>query len=419
MNTHNSLQTPTAANQRILSLDIIRGICLCGILFANLMSFTGFYSLNLLQITQLPWQDRTTLFFIDWLIEGKFYAMFSILFGIGFAVQWHRFLPQQQQFKNYWLRRMSILLIIGVMHLCFIWHGDILTLYSLLGFALLYFANLSQSRLLKIILLLFMLPILIHWVLVISAQHSFWSSLSVISQAVKVFWGYADVSLLQMRTSSNPTDVFYANLLSVIPRPMSYLQTGRIPEVFAYFLTGLFLARQYLLTENAPTNRTINLPILSGLLLLGLILSLIYAYIKAVTGTPFATNLIGFFQGVCYHVGAILLALAFMGFLFTIKIPNKILTKFALLGRCSLTVYLMQTSVCVFIFYGYGFALMGKVAFSSILAFALMILIVQYYFCKVWLNYFSQGPMEFIWRKLAYLTFNNTRYCAEKIRRPS
>ena len=161
---------PVSSNERLIQLDVLRGVCLCGILFANLMSFTGFYSLDFNAMQQLPAEDRVTLFTIDWLIEGKFYAMFSILFGIGFALQKHRFLNTEyinveKMFASFWLRRMSVLLFFGLLHILFVWHGDILTLYSLLGFSLLYFSQLSQVQLLRWICFLFLMPVFIHIIL--------------------------------------------------------------------------------------------------------------------------------------------------------------------------------------------------------------------------------------------------------------
>ncbi|WP_444996442.1 DUF418 domain-containing protein [Aliikangiella sp. IMCC44359] len=418
---------PIQPRDRLAQLDIIRGFCLCGILFANLVSFTGFYSLSLIEIQQLPFVDRATLFLIDWLVEGKFYAMFSILFGVGFALQHQKFSnidrnEIQTSFKNFWIRRMLALLLFGLLHIFFIWHGDILTLYSLLGLLLLSFSSLNQQNLRRWIYFLFSLPIVIHLILYLSNTHWFWSSFSQIVSELKTSLGYSNQTLLELRTSNRVQDVFFANIMSAIPRPMSYLQTGRIPEVLAYFLTGIYLAQQYLIQTHhkdsllqLPGNRTLLKYLVSGL-----IMSFGYAYIKAITGSPFSTSLLGVFQGVLYHIGAIFIALALLGYLFKpSQLSHSILKPLAVLGRCSLSNYLAQTSLCVILFYGYGLALMGQVAFTTILGFAVAILTIQYYVSAYWLKHFSQGPLELIWRKMAYTEHQHSPLHSSKNRRTS
>ena len=71
------------------------------------------------------------------------------------------------------------------------------------------------------------------------------------------------------------------------------------------------------------------------------------------------------------------------------------------LGKMSLTQYLVQTTLCVLLFYGYGLSLMGQVPFVSILFFGIAILFMQYFVGKYWLSTFSHGPIEWLWRRLS------------------
>lgn len=386
--------------------DVMRGFALCGILSANLMSFTGFYSLSLNEVQLLPVFDRLTLFLIDWLVEGKFYAIFSILFGAGFALQADHFSKTGKQFSSFWRRRMFILMCIGLMHMYLIWHGDILTLYSLLGFLLLLFIRKPNQQLLFWIGLLLVMPVFIHTLLFFSKNHWFWFTLSHFTHDLKVSLGYEHHSLLNLRTSSSPSDVFYANILSSIPRPMAYLQTGRPFQVFGQFLIGVYLARQFLIqTENKlslafPKPKVITLFFLSGLLM-----SFIYAIIKALSASPFLITPLGLFQGIVYHAGSTLLALGYIGLI--AKLHQKgylqwLSQKLAELGRMSLTHYLSQTTICVCLFYGYGLALMGKLPYVSIPLLTLLILFLQGLWGHYWLLKKSQGPMEWLWRKVSY-----------------
>jgi uncharacterized protein len=388
-------------NQRIAALDIMRGFALCGIIFANLMSFTGFYSLSLPQIEALAWWDRLVLFGIDFLIEGKFYSVFATLLGAGFAMQYARYQQKQQTIGRYWRRRMSVLLLIGLCHMYLIWHGDILTLYALLGMTLLLFIRLNNTQLLASIIILLILPLPIHMLLAMTSELGFWQLLSNVVLGLKQSLGYADMSLLQLRTSTNPIEVFWGNVFSAIPRSMSYLKTGRPFQVLGQFLLGIYLVRLYI-NNSAPLKPPGKKAIIA-LLGTGLILNLIYAYIKAITGSPFSLNSLGLFQGLVYHSGAMILALGYMALIYRLCQSGRALwlNKLALLGRMSLTMYLIQTSLCVLIFYGYGFSLMGKVPFVSIVIFGTSILLLQYRLGKWWLQHFNQGPMERLWRLAA------------------
>ena len=95
-------------------------------------------------------------------VDGKFYSIFSILFGIGFAVQYQRMIKDDRVFVPFFRRRMLGLLIIGIVHLFLIWLGDILTLYALVGFALIWFRHFSDKRLLIWTGVFLLMPV-IHW----------------------------------------------------------------------------------------------------------------------------------------------------------------------------------------------------------------------------------------------------------------
>lgn len=383
---------------RIIALDSMRGFALCGIIFANLVSFAGFYSLSLEQIQLLDWWDRSILFTIDFLIEGKFYSVFATLFGMGFALQYARFKAKHQAFKLFWVRRMLILMFIGLSHMYFIWHGDILTLYSLLGLCLLFFSNLNKTALLRWIVVLLTLPIAIQIILIATQQHLFWGILNDLVINLRHALGYQDISLLQMRTSEHPIDVFWANVLSALPRPMSYLKTGRYFQVFGQFLLGVYLVKLYL-QERAPLP---NVKTIAALLITGSVLNLAYAYIKAISGTPFSIDTLGLVQGIIYHLGCTIMALGYLALLYHLWQNKTVLLNLASLGRMALTVYLMQTSLCVVIFYGYGLGLMGQVPFYTIVVFGCGILFFQFMFVQIWFNQFRFGPVEYIWRRLGY-----------------
>lgn len=399
---------PTTKFERFEVIDALRGFALFGILFANLYSFIGYNTLTSQDILDLPILDKAMLFFIDWFIEGKFYSIFSILFGVGFALQAERFKHKGANFFTYWFRRMLILCCIGLLHMYCVWNGDILTLYSLLGLLLPLFLGHSNKALLRWIIVLLIMPMVMHAILYFTPESSFWGSLNRISTNLKAEWGYADLSLLEMRTSNVPIQVFDINVLVAIPRPMSYLMYGRYFHVLGLFLIGILLARNWL-----PRIRDNKIPVPKLVIWfggIGLIINFFYALIKSTHGWISGFSDIGFIMGIVYHSGATIFALAICMVVVKIWSSGKLSSVFrnlAILGRMALSNYIFQNVTAVLIFFGYGFALMGKVPYASLPLFAFGILLVQWLFSRIWLKRFKQGPLEYIWRKLTYYSIKS------------
>ena len=147
--------SPTRA--RIQALDVLRGVAVAGILFANVLVFFGLFVMPESRAVALPTAalDRVARFLGEVFVDGKFYSTFSLLFGFGFGLQLARggdaALPRFR-------RRLRILLAIGAVHAVLIWAGDILMLYALLGFTLPWFARKTNRELLRWTVILLAVP---------------------------------------------------------------------------------------------------------------------------------------------------------------------------------------------------------------------------------------------------------------------
>ncbi|MEL6533959.1 MAG: DUF418 domain-containing protein [Bacteroidota bacterium] len=394
---------PTTGQERLEVLDALRGFALFGILLANLYSFMGYNTLTSEEVIGLPFGDRGVLFFIDWFVEGKFYGIFSILFGVGFALQAERFRNSGAKFTAFWFRRMLVLCVIGLCHMYFVWNGDILTLYSLLGMLLPLFLPLSNRTLLRWVGLLLVIPLFIHGLIYLTPEAPFWGSMRRISQGLQSDWGLADRSLLEMRTSVSAREVMLVNILYAIPRAMSYLLSGRYFQVLGLFLIGMLVARVWL---PRIRHRDISVPKSAVILgIVGLVFSLAYAITKRVMGTPWELSEIGLMQALVYHVGSPSLALGIAMWLLSVWASGRAgwwFRNLAILGRMALTNYIFQNVTAVLLFFGYGLALMAVVPFVYLPLFAIGVLTAQWAFSRVWLSRFKQGPLETIWRKLSY-----------------
>lgn len=152
---------PVIGEDRIQLLDALRGFAVCGILLVNMPVFMGYYYLTPPQQATLPFAvaDKITMLLIHFFVEGKFYTIFSLLFGIGFAVQLLRAEEKGNSFLPHYLRRLSVLFLIGLAHLLLLWTGDILVAYALTGFVLLLFRRKSNRILLIWAVVLLWLPV--------------------------------------------------------------------------------------------------------------------------------------------------------------------------------------------------------------------------------------------------------------------
>lgn len=141
--------SPMVVAERIDAMDILRGLALVGILIMNIEWFNRALSNLGLQDTNLTGLDHTVGWLIRCFVEGKFYKLFALLFGMGFAVMLIRAKNANRPFGAWFSRRMLVLIAIGLLHMVFLWGGDILHDYGMAGLLLLGWITLLQKTSLK------------------------------------------------------------------------------------------------------------------------------------------------------------------------------------------------------------------------------------------------------------------------------
>src|SRR5271156_5809567 len=140
---------PVSLSERILFIDVLRGMALFGILAANMRAF--FAPLDAYGTIGLLFHSRVDVWaqgFIDLFIQGKFISIFSFLFGMGFAIQMSRAEARGARFMGFYPRRLLALALFGLIHGMLIWAGDVLLTYAVSGAILLLFRKRQQKTLL-------------------------------------------------------------------------------------------------------------------------------------------------------------------------------------------------------------------------------------------------------------------------------
>lgn len=385
----------TQGKDRIDTLDALRGLALFGILMANMLYWSGWEFMppgqrqSLAGVDGAVWQYR----FHHLLIDGKFYTIFSLLFGAGFALQIGRLQARGADGMRIYRRRVLVLLGIGVTHALLIWDGDILTLYALLGLLLPAFYGWSERRLLIAgALLIFIIPVL---------GIALFDALGFAPH--QYLYGLADAIVRGMGVDPATDKVLewfqrddfrgWAAWQGTgwIYAWATKIETWRIPKVLGIMLIGLVVGRR-LVTGSLLENRKLLWRVFAGGLVIGVPGSLAYALIPH-SGQGSLPSLIG----------TVPLALAYAaGFALLWARAKGVLGHLAPVGRMALTNYLTHSMIGLVFFYGIGFGLGGRLPPLQFYAIALLIFAGQMVSSRWWLDRHDQGPMEALWRRATY-----------------
>jgi uncharacterized protein len=406
--TTNHPDVPVPNKERIQYLDILRGIAILFILVANIQILSGVYFIPDAQkaVMKTASLDHVMEILAFIFVNGKFYSVFSILFGIGFALQYQRMNKDDKVFVPFFRKRMLGLLIIGSVHLFLIWLGDILTLYALLGFTLIWFRNFSDKRLLIWTIVLLLMPV-INWLAMFLTDNYYPGYFFRLHNelASKATTGFVDgenitrFSIRDYMAISSIQELLEVNLLMPLRRLGGLLWEGRIFKVLALFLLGIWAGRQ-ILDRNILSNTALLKKAIQWGLAIGLPLNLLRTWVEFsdLHGDlwPLAEFLLNAFA-----LTPLAMAYCAVVAIIVTRRPQW-LGWFAPVGRTALSNYLFQSLICIFIFYGVGLGYGGTLGYSEVVLMSLLLFGWQIIFSTLWLRYFRFGPVEWLWRQLTY-----------------
>lgn len=400
---------PVPQAERIQILDILRGFALFGILFVNMPLFNRpFQTIMFPADASAPWFDRAAEWLIHFLGEGKFYAMFSLLFGLGLTLLMGRVEGRGGRFVPLYLRRLLVLLGFGLIHAWLIWVGDILTIYALLGVVLLLFRRAKPRTLLIWAAVLIALPLLFLTAsagMVALAQTEPAAADQLAASFAQVGAGY----LADLERASRAYG--QGTFLEITAQRLRDSQSIGVTSLFALgfnvlamFLVGVYFGKREIF-RNLEANRPLFRKLLLWGMLVGLPLNALYATLimgLARYEPTWPLALATAAQG----IGAPLLSLGYASglvLLFGSPLWEARLKLLAPVGQMALTNYLLQSIICTLIFYNYGLGLFGKVGTALGILLTIVIYLLQIPFSHWWMRRFQYGPAEWLWRSLTYL----------------
>lgn len=399
--------SPILPAKRIATLDYLRGFALLGILMVNMLWMHSPVGLSLTDYAF--WEspaDRFSEFLIYFLFEGKFYPLFSFLFGYGFWLFLHK-ADQGKSLVGLYAWRLVVLILIGAAHIVLLWPGDILLFYGLLGLLLLPFQNKSNRSLLVWAGCLLLAPLLLlglaAWGFSFALNHP--EMAPTIQAAIEEQQGVF-VALIEKALRVYPSGSF-SEIVNIRLEEYSTLLTGAVimfyPNVLAFFLLGFYAARKGLLQQIE-----VHLPFFRKMavwgLAIGLLAGLGNAWLKMNSdlGMPTLESVAAMSLNA---LGGPLLSLAYISLLILLFRNGRwalLQNGLAAAGRMALTCYLMHSILSALLFHSYGLGLFGRVAIWQGVVLSLLIFGLQLPFSMWWLRNFHYGPFEWLWRSLTY-----------------
>jgi len=454
---------PVAESSRIDAIDVVRGFALLGIFLVNVGMHGdtfGLYFDPTPPAGSSP-ADQVVHYVVKVFCEGKFYPLFSLLFGIGLALQWQRARAAGRRLLGTGLRRLAVLGLFGLAHGLLLWYGDILFIYSIAGLLLLLLID-ARPRTLAIVgaCLMGVCALAGTGLGTLGALETLSREreAAAVAQVETDASGQADASdpaptpedaapapaashdeapdeadtgpktpieralavfqdPSQMQGVGGPlsspvwleaeTEAYrdgpYSQALFfrvvTFASMLVFCALGFWWNVAAMLLFGAALLKAGLFEErNANWHRRF---VVVGLLL-GIPFGLLYAFLPVIA-PPWVYMVAG---NVLAMVGGPLLSIGYLGAITLIVrsgAARAATSAIAKVGRMALTNYLMQTVISTGIFYHWGLGLFGETTKTERVGIVLTIYAAQIVFSVFWLRFFRFGPMEWLWRTLTYL----------------
>ena len=327
------------------------------------------------------WTDpasRATAFLLDVLVSEKFITLFSVLFGVGFAIQMERAARRGVTSLAFYWRRIAGLFLIGLIHGLFFWEGDILTTYAVFGLLLLPFRNRPQKTVLG-------------WAIGLQTL-MFVAALAAWLHGGKRIAAPDEVErLVALYSQGTWASIQYARVGNFMDRHVASLPLMLL-FIFPRFLFGLWLWRTSVLQDLSTCKA-----LLRRLCLCAIAVGIAGEAITALL----AHGDMGPLRTICVPVLACGYACGIVLFGLANPLP-RLHGALAAAGRTSLSNYLFQRILCTTLFYGYGFGFYGTVGPLAGMGITGLIFIAQLLLSAWWLRRFQHGPVEWAWRSFSY-----------------
>ena len=389
---------PVDERTRIREIDVIRGAALFGVVLMNLDAGTAwFVPATVLHGLGTARVDGVVQLLMDWLVSDKAQCLFGMLFGFGFAIFTDRVAARGQDAAVVYARRLGALLVFGAVHFVFLWWGDILHDYALVGFVLLLTKRLPDRALLVAgVGLVVLSDPLGNWVMSAVTHVDGRAARAAVRAAFhRTMW------------HALSTGDYRAYLTQGVPeRVRALYANGGAPRLWGtltgQFLLGAWIFRKRWLAETAAHAR-----LFTRVALVAMPVGLVLAGWMPVRGLILGAHAGhgGLLLGLVDSISRPVLAVGYAATLVVVAehgAGRRVFAGLAAFGRMALTNYVSQSLVYLFVCYGFGLDLFTRIGAAGDLAIAAAVTAGQVAASVWWLGRFRFGPLEWLWRSVTY-----------------
>jgi uncharacterized protein len=382
-----------SSSPRLHVVDALRGFAIVSIMLLHNLEHFDFYFIPPGQASWLIALNKgiwDTLFF---LFAGKSYAVFALLFGLTFFIQSDNQEKKGNDFRRRFAWRLLLLLGFGLINSAF-YQGDILTIYAILGFALIPVAKLSNKTVFWIAVILMFQPY--EWFNVVSGlQHP---ELKMINPASWAYFGKGEAYI----PGNSIVNTLIGNLTNGKTAVLLWSwEAGRFFQTISIFMLGMLAGRKGLFSSSIINYRFwIRTLIIAAVAFVPLFIVKI-GLPNWISSEAIRRPLITIMS--TWSNFAFMLVLVSVFFICYEKFSGRILNIFTSFGKMSMSNYIMQSILGSFIYYGFGLGLYKYTGATYCLFIGIGLAIIQGVFSNWWMKTHRQGPLETIWHKLTWI----------------
>lgn len=388
------MEQPTGKHARVEVADVLRGLAVMGIILLHSIEHFNFYSFpdTAGQSAWLAFTDKAVWDGLFFLLGGKAYAVFALLFGFSYFIQYDNQRMRGHDFRLRFCWRLILLFLIGNLNAMF-FTAEVLVLYSLVGFILPLTCKMKDKWIFILACILLIQPLPLYYTLRACFDPAF------VTPALPTgdLWG----ATFEVQSHGTFWETVRVNLWEGQLASLAWAwDNGRVFQTAALFLLGFLAGKRGLFLKE---NLKIWNKVLCGSLLAFFPLYGLGNMLPGFIDNPsIRTPLLLIISSLYKFAFMFLLVSAILFAYYRTRLQRR-LAQIVPYGRMSLTNYITQSIFGSLLFYNWGFGLHDDLGITASFLTGILLFILQFSFCRWWMAHHSHGPMEYLWKRATWL----------------
>lgn len=388
------MEQPTGKHARVEVADVLRGLAVMGIILLHSIEHFNFYSFpdTTRQSAWLTFTDKAVWDGLFFLLGGKAYAVFALLFGFSYFIQYDNQRMRGHDFRLRFCWRLILLFLIGNLNAMF-FTAEVLVLYSLVGFILPLTCKMKDKWIFVLACILLIQPLPLYYTLRACFDPAF------VTPALPTgdLWG----ATFEVQSHGTFWETVRVNLWEGQLASLAWAwDNGRVFQTAALFLLGFLAGKRGLFLKE---NLKIWNKVLCGSLLAFFPLYGLGNMLPGFIDNPSIRTPLLLIISSLYKFAFMLLLVSAILFAYYRTRLQRRLAQIVPYGRMSLTNYITQSIFGSLLFYNWGFGLHDDLGITASFLTGILLFILQFSFCRWWMAHHSHGPMEYLWKRATWL----------------